>query len=75
MGICVSVTIDYEKENNILWFKERPRPHDILTKLKEMKKIDNYNYDVRIFTKYDIFDARYWNIKTLDLIEVKKIKK
>lgn len=72
MGVCISVTINETDETHILWFKKRPRYRDVLNKLIKRNAIDDDNYNVYIFTKYDILDARYWKIKTLDLIDIKK---
>jgi len=72
MGLCISATINETDETHILWFKKRPTYRDVLNKLIKRNAIDDDNYNVYIFTKYKIFDARYWKIKTLDLIDIKK---
>jgi len=74
MGVCISVTINETNKNYILWFKKRPKSQDILNKLINKNIINNDNYNVFIFTKYDIYDAKYWKIKTLDLINIEKIR-
>ena len=73
MGVCISVNINETNKNYILWFKKRPKSCDILNKLINKKIINNDNYNVFIFTKYNIYDAKYWKIKTLDLIDIKEI--
>ena len=74
MGVCISVTINETNKNYILCFKKRPKSQDILNKLINKNIINNDNYNVFIFTKYNIYDAKYWKIKTLDLIDVEKIR-
>lgn len=73
MGVCISITVNETNKNYILWFKKRPKSQDILNKLINKNIINNDNYNVFIFTKYNIYDAKYWKIKTLDLIDIKKI--
>lgn len=68
------MNINETNKNYILWFKKRPKSQDILNKLINKNIINNDNYNVFIFTKYDIYDAKYWKIKTLDLINIEKIR-